>query len=383
MSHSDIVSQASELARLGARALRDSPTKRPNQDAANYVSSMQGILHRWDVVGYGFCICSIVCCAIVIVTSLALVLRKRSLLLRPSFRLSASIAVCDLIYCICQLLVYNNKYMSSLPELQLRAIMWMMSASNLTFALLSTCIGIQLLLTILLNKAHVAEKLQRWYEVASFAFGFIVTHPNMYLYKKVRWIKQIQMFSVAWNARDYYIALWLTEYLWTFACIIFLFFIVLLTYLKLANVWVVSDRGYNAPEKLDLLESSPNLSRNHMVEEHKKYVRSVTLRMACYPIIPVVTMIWLVIANMNLQPPIWLAVMGNIVPPIQGTLNFIVYIMNPAFDMYRRKLFGFRKGSSRGRPHGYLQMNDTDTMSRSEATLVNGYRANLGDSRYA
>ncbi|KAJ2600540.1 hypothetical protein H4R99_003300 [Coemansia sp. RSA 1722] len=74
-----------------------------------------------------------------------------------------------------------------------------------------------------------------------------------------------------------------------------------------------------------------------MSDERKKYIRSVTIRVSCYPIIPIVTQLMVVIANLAPASPYWLFVLANITPSTQGILNFLVYIMNPALDMYRRR----------------------------------------------
>ncbi|KAJ2553115.1 hypothetical protein EV175_003060, partial [Coemansia sp. RSA 1933] len=141
-----------------------------------------GVLGKWAVVGHGFNITSITCSSLVIIAVLARAIHSRSILKRTTFRLSAWIAVCDIIYSVCQICTFDNGYMSGLPEINLRVIHWLMSASVLTIAFLSGCIGIDLMLAVVTHSTRVVNIIRPWYEAVSFFLGFLITHPFLYLY---------------------------------------------------------------------------------------------------------------------------------------------------------------------------------------------------------
>ncbi|KAJ1955017.1 hypothetical protein EC988_002114 [Linderina pennispora] len=170
-----------------------------------------GPLGDWAVVCHGLNICSVVCCIIVLLSSTVFVIKNRNLLSRPSLRLSTSIAVCDLIYSVSQLFVFNNEYMSGRNELTVRAMLWIMAGASVTFVLLSTCMGIQLLLTVLTRKSRYAYRIQPYYEVASFFIGFFVTHPYMYLFTKVAWLPTAQSFHIRAPMHVFFRNLWLMQ----------------------------------------------------------------------------------------------------------------------------------------------------------------------------
>ncbi|KAJ1667478.1 hypothetical protein EV178_001472 [Coemansia sp. RSA 1646] len=75
-----------------------------------------------------------------------------------------------------------------------------------------------------------------------------------------------------------------------------------------------------------------------MSKERQRYIRSVCIRILAYPLIPIITQIWVVAANMAPKAPMWLYVMANIVPATQGILNFLAFTANPAWDQFRGKL---------------------------------------------
>ncbi|KAJ1986084.1 hypothetical protein GGI25_005987 [Coemansia spiralis] len=79
--------------------------------------------------------------------------------------------------------------------------------------------------------------------------------------------------------------------------------------------------------------------RKELSDKAKKRIRSVCLRILAYPLIPIVTQIWILATNMTPTAPMWLYVMANIIPATQGMLNFLAFIANPAWDDHRKKLF--------------------------------------------
>lgn len=295
---------------------------------------LHGALGNWAVVCYGINICSTICSCLVISGTLLLLFKNRPLLNRPSLRISTSIAACDTIYSVCQMFVFNNSFMKQLPEINLRVMLWLMAASSVAFVFLSSCMGIHLILTVLTKKAHWANRIQFWYEPVSFFLALLITHPYLYMFHSVVWIESAQLFylqdTVSVSRRN----VWLIQWMWIFMGIVFLFFIAVFTYLKMSQVWTAT------PEN-----SQPNggggPTKQAISEERKKYVRSVTFRVTCYPVIPILTQTMLVVGNLMEAPPYWIFVLGYLLPSCQGTLNFLVYLMNPALDIYRTAIVDF------------------------------------------
>ncbi|KAJ2473352.1 hypothetical protein GGI02_000935 [Coemansia sp. RSA 2322] len=254
--------------------------------------------------------------------------------------------------------IFNNDYMKSLSEMRLRVMLWIMAGSSVTFVFLSSCMGIQLLLTVLTRKSHWATVLQPWYEPTSFVLGFLITHPFLYLFKSVMWVPSAQLFFLNDDMSVSRRNVWLIQWVWIFTGIVFLFFIAIFTYLKMSQVWRAASTPQCAPEKLDLLDTA---TLNALSEERKRYIRSVTLRVTCYPVIPILTQSLLVVGNLLATPPYWLFVMSNVLPSIQGTLNFIVYLMNPALDVYRKSLVTRMLGVKRRPKEKFGRLDDTES----------------------
>ncbi|KAJ1728173.1 hypothetical protein LPJ72_005593 [Coemansia sp. Benny D160-2] len=294
-----------------------------------------GVLGKWAVVGHGFNIASIVCSALVIIAVIARAIHCRSILKRTTFRLSAWMAVCDIIYSVCQICTFNNTFMTGLPEINLRVIHWLMSASVLTVAFLSGCIGIDLMLAVVSHSTRIANRIRPWYEVASFFLGFVITHPFLYLYKSVQWAEVAQIFHIYAKPAYYKMTSWLTMWGWLFSICTFLFLIMCATVLKMHRE-LMGKTSYIARSK-DAEGFTP-YEHTPMSKERQRYIRSVCIRILAYPLIPIITQIWVLAANMTSEAPMWLYVMANIVPAIQGVLNFLAFTANPAWDQYRNKL---------------------------------------------
>ncbi|KAJ2720819.1 hypothetical protein GGI07_004385 [Coemansia sp. Benny D115] len=254
--------------------------------------------------------------------------------------------------------IFNNGYMSNLPQIHLRGILWVMAGSSVTFVFLSTCMGIQLLLTVLTHNAHWAAVIQPWYEVGSFFCGFLITHPYMYLFKEVRWIPSAQLFYLNDAIKVSRRNVWLIQWMWIFTGIVFLFGIAIFTYLKMSQIWRAASVNQGLPEKLDLLDSN---TMHAMTDERRKYIRSVTLRVTCYPVIPIVTQLMVVVGNLMPVPPYWVFVMGNLMPSTQGVFNFLVYMMNPALDIYRKRFIKRMLGIKQSTREKFGRLDDTES----------------------
>ncbi|KAJ2374197.1 hypothetical protein IW150_003235 [Coemansia sp. RSA 2607] len=180
----------------------------------------------------------------------------------------------------------------------------------------------------------------------------------MYLFKSVKWIPSAQLFYLNDKLSVSRRNVWVLQWMWVFTGIIFLFGVAVFTYLKMSQVWRATSTSQGTPEKLDLLDSN---TMNAMTDERKKYIRSVTFRVTCYPVIPIVTQLMLVVGNLMEAPPYWLYVVSNVMPSTQGILNFLVYMMNPALDIYRKKFIKRMLGIKQKTREKFGRLEDSDS----------------------
>ncbi|KAI8323063.1 hypothetical protein GQ54DRAFT_258921 [Martensiomyces pterosporus] len=294
-----------------------------------------GILGKWAVVGHGFNIASIISSGFVIAAVIYCCFYKRALINRPSFRLSAWIAACDVIYSACGLCTFDNAFMSSLSEIQLRVVHWFMTASVVSFVFLTVCLGIHLVLTVLTHKSHIARPIQPWYEYISMFLGFFITHPILYMYRRMQWLPMSQVFHIVTDPSLYRRNSWLTEWAWVFAGTFFL----LGVSIAVCNKMILS---FTSTAKLTRLPEGDSQwdgeTMSSITSQRIKEIRSVTIRITLYPLVPIFTQTWVLVASNLTICPMWLFVVANLVPATQGMINFLIFLMNPAWDNSRRKL---------------------------------------------
>ncbi|KAJ1834543.1 hypothetical protein LPJ63_001883, partial [Coemansia sp. RSA 2711] len=169
--------------------------------------------------------------------------------------MTAWIAVCDTIYSTCQLCVFNNDFMSSRSEMNLRVIHWLMSGSILSFAFLAACVGIQLVLTVLSKNTAIARRIQPWYEATGLLLGFLITHPFLYLYEKVQWAPKSQAFHIISDHTYYRATSWLTMWAWLTMCCTFLLVVGILVFYKMFFAFADYAKLAVFPEGNDLSDS--------------------------------------------------------------------------------------------------------------------------------
>ncbi|KAJ2908340.1 hypothetical protein GGI21_002982, partial [Coemansia aciculifera] len=277
-----------------------------------------GILGNWAVVGYGFNIASIVSSVFVITTVAIACIRIRDMYNTTSFRLSAWIAACDTVYSACQLCVFDNGYMSSLSEMNLRVIHWLMSGSTMSFVFMSASVALHVVVVRFTKYKHIVERIQPWYEFVSLLVGFVLTHPILYLYKMLQWSSRAQIFHIYDDPAYYNLTSWLTKWSWLFAACVFMFACMVyqaVVMLKTSKEVVNAGKSNMYLERgcyLDDANYAP-ISTNP-----KNSTSSVTLRLMLYPAVPLLTQIWVLAANMSPNCPMWLYVMANLAPAIQG-----------------------------------------------------------------
>ncbi|KAJ1899554.1 hypothetical protein LPJ66_002031 [Kickxella alabastrina] len=329
-----------------------------------------GILGHWAVVCHGFNIASIAGSVFVIISVIWGCVRRPVLYKLTTFRLSAWIALCDIIYSACQLCTYDNYYMVFLSETQLRVIYWLMSASTLSFAFLSGCIGLQMILTVVFKKGHHHHRIEPWYGCVSLFLGFLITHPIMYIYKLVQWRYDMQVFHVYDNPKYFNIASWVTMWAWMFATCAFLFVTAALVWWTLATVNKEKMGCMVLPEGESSWYKSPAAQ---MSIGQRKWQRLIIIRIMLYPLVPIVTQTWVLCANMTPVCPMWLYVIANIMPATQGMLNLLIFLGNPALDKSRRRIVDKLNMSIGRRKHISLcsissTVNDTRVRSISSFT---------------
>ncbi|KAJ2595344.1 hypothetical protein GGF39_003864 [Coemansia sp. RSA 1721] len=232
---------------------------------------------------------------------------------------------------------YYNNYMSSLPEIHLRVIHWMMSGSTVTFAFLTGCIGLQLIFTVVFPKRHIHERIEPLYEPMSFFLGFLITHPILYIYKGVEWASRAQVFHIYDNVRYYKVTAWMTKWVWVFLVCLFLIITTILVFWRMIHI-------FNQPKQVACSSSSgyPCISKGYE-ENHKANKRKtwfVTFQSLLYVFVPICTQSWVLVANMIVNYPMWLYVVASIVPATQGMLNLLVFLNHPVFDRQRREMAG-------------------------------------------
>ncbi|KAJ2107945.1 hypothetical protein GGI01_000634 [Coemansia sp. RSA 376] len=299
-------------------------------------SYSHGILGRWAVVGHGFNIASIVSSGFVIAAVVTACIRNHRLYNLPSFRLSAWIAACDMVYSACQLCVFENAYMRTLSEIHLRIIHWLMSASTMSFVFMSACVALDVLLITVMRSNHISRRIQPWYEYVSLFLGFVLTHPILYIYKMLQWSSRAQIFHIYDDPTYYKITSWVTKWAWLFAACVFMFAVLVITIHEMCKSSKDLKNQMTYPAHVYSSGDASYMSLGHM---SKQKIRLVTLRLMLYPVVPIMTQIWVLSANMTPNCPMWLYVMANLVPATQGMINFLVFAFNPAWDRLRRKWF--------------------------------------------
>ncbi|KAJ2586128.1 hypothetical protein IWW49_004191 [Coemansia sp. RSA 1797] len=337
-----------------------------NSTMAPQPAQDHGLLGDWAIVGYAINICSVVLSIITIVSVIVVLFKNRNLTSHASLRISMASAVCDIIYSVCQMFIFNNEFMSKLPEINLRVFLWMMAGSTVTFVLLTVSMGIHLVLMVLTKNTYWAMRIQPYYEVASFALGFLITHPYMYLFQTVQWVPTAQLFYLVENVSVSRRNTWLIHWAWVFAGIVFLFLITLAVNVQMGRVWRERKNASNTPETVVGMEKGKQVEYS---STKRKYIRSVTFRLSIYQLIPIVTQIMVVVCNFLQRAPFWLFVLANILPTFQGTFNFLAYIVNPALDQYRKRFIVFVFRRNRKPEPEFTALNDTASSYREPSTI--------------
>ncbi|KAJ1915274.1 hypothetical protein H4219_004406 [Mycoemilia scoparia] len=135
------------------------------------------------------CYTNIPLCLLVILV-VALNFRQRHFGDRVSFRLSASIALSDIMYSVTQLILMDNKATDSMSAISLRFIFFFKILSLIAFTFSTICIAFHLNISAILNKTRIAQAVHPYYEVISWVAAILVTWPVLFMFKEFRKIPQ-------------------------------------------------------------------------------------------------------------------------------------------------------------------------------------------------
>ncbi|KAJ1919198.1 hypothetical protein H4219_002145 [Mycoemilia scoparia] len=177
------------LSQLGISDIRET-TSYENRDHPIYNSRLGSAIFAF----YGVNMASIVLSIVVIFIVITMIFVKRQIALMPSFRLSAWIALTDIVLSSIKITQLYHIHMLELSEAWLKFLEWMLYSSGLAFMFLTDCIVLQLQLSVLHNKAHWAAKLHPFYELFSIVFALLLAHPFMYFATAV-WHPNSQLIS--------------------------------------------------------------------------------------------------------------------------------------------------------------------------------------------
>ncbi|KAJ1679508.1 hypothetical protein EV182_001906, partial [Spiromyces aspiralis] len=204
------------------------------------------MLGNWLYPYFALSIASIALCFAVIVVVLTMLFVRRDVALKPSFRLSASIAATDIIISSCRIAKLYPDYMASLSNLHLRVVSWLGTYATLSFMFLTGCIVLQLQLTVIQSKAHVAALLSPFYEIFSFALPLLMTHANLYAFD-IEWSSEINDFASKADPKRYLAYSWSVYYAWIVLIWAYSIVVCAAVTIKLLPFWRQMSRRYQLP----------------------------------------------------------------------------------------------------------------------------------------
>ncbi|KAJ1910592.1 hypothetical protein H4219_006172, partial [Mycoemilia scoparia] len=147
-----------------------------------------GHLHR---INHICTIVSITMSCIIFVTVMFHI-RQRSFKERPSFRLSASIAIGNICLSAVLIAIHPHGVIEAFSDVQLRLLLWVSFAGIACSIFVPSFIAFHLHLTVVLRKARLARKLSKYYELAAWFICFITTHQIMYIGNKIAIIENFR-----------------------------------------------------------------------------------------------------------------------------------------------------------------------------------------------
>ncbi|KAJ1916649.1 hypothetical protein H4219_003664 [Mycoemilia scoparia] len=244
------------------------------------------VLGNWAYVELVLNILSIALSVIVITTILSMMFvskQSRNIAMKPTLRISASIALVDIILSSNLIAQLFGKYMETRPEIEYRFITWMSFFTALAFVMLTCCIVLQLQLSVLHNKSHIAAKLNPYYELVTLLISLVLTHPIMYLFK-IEWIPRAQTIYGNTTSPGGSAYMWLTFLVWMTGGLLYCLVVSILLIFKLFPVW---RQMYNnlSPTQLNQLRTFtngaehsgyPEQHHHQQIEQHQNHQQEMS-----------------------------------------------------------------------------------------------------------
>ncbi|KAJ2743784.1 hypothetical protein GGI20_003480 [Coemansia sp. BCRC 34301] len=339
---------------------------------------------RWVMAIQSIAIVSLISSAAVLIVIAHIAYRHGKYLQRLSLRVSGYVAVADALSSVAQIVMLQNDLMMGQTADGLRFILWLSMFSTLLFVFLTLAISVQLHLSTLTSVRVAAYmRLERWYVPTSFLMAALLPAIAVGMMRGVYWVPYMHAFnwpSESWVRR---LVLWLCNYVWVVITIAYCAGVSLCLSLRIWAMWRSSVEVIAAPrmpEKWDWnrLTSASSLRESNDMEtlkgsgsgfsaepfeptavrdngsrrgylvtvssgamavrsyvDKQRFLRSVQ-RLACYPLVPIITQLGVVAMNMTETPSKGLYVYGTAMACLGGLLNMLVFLLNPALpDIWR------------------------------------------------
>ncbi|KAJ2757414.1 hypothetical protein GGI19_000015 [Coemansia pectinata] len=298
------------------------------------MTSTHGILGDWFIASYALSISSIITSTVCVIAVIGYIFWDRLYLNRTSFRLSASIAASNLVSSACRLCTYHSAFMAEQSGTRLRILYWLQSAGDLCVVFLTMSISLHLLLTVLMRKLYIARRLQQWYEVICVFLALLISHPILYMYKKVEWDGQLQMLVFDGVLPLYRKSQWPVYLAWVLLGIVFCLCASIGVVFILKVSPPVSGKhnssissGPRTPSASERSATWEELTLSPLRGQNNDGMKSIALRIACYGSIPLITQLWSVVCNLS-PSATWIYGMAYSMPSTTGLLCLLLLTGN-------------------------------------------------------
>ncbi|KAJ2458798.1 hypothetical protein GGF42_001853 [Coemansia sp. RSA 2424] len=313
------------------------------------IDGPHGALGDWAIASFALSISSIITSTICVIAVVSYVAWDRIYLSRTSFRLSASISAASLVSSACRLCAYFPSFMAGQSETRLRVLYWLQSAGDLCVVFLAMAISLHLLLTVLMRKLYIARRLQQWYEAICVFLALLISHPALYMYKKVEWDSHKQMLVFDGVLPLYHKSQWPVLLAWIVLSIVFCLgasigVVYILKFAPPASANVVKQSssissGPRTPSASERSATWEELTLSPLRGQNNDGMQSIALRIACYGSIPLITQLWSVVCNLSSkQMATWVYGLAYVMPSTTGILCLMLLIGNPAWDEHRQRI---------------------------------------------
>ncbi|KAJ2761588.1 hypothetical protein IWQ57_006009 [Coemansia nantahalensis] len=346
----------------------------------------------WSAAVQVLAVLSLVASALVLGAVGWIWVRHKKYLSRLSLRVSGYVALADMLNAAMAIVLQHNPVMLAASRGVLRLILWAYMFSTLAGVFLTLSISVQLhLSTFTRVRVGTYMRLERFYVPASFLVAAILPAIQVAVMRGISWDPLMHSFkwpTDVWRVR---LALWMCSYAWIVATIVYCAAIALLVSLRIWQMWrnsveiAAAADAPRVPEKWDwsrlaaspptsvagsqcTLEAGPETPVSPQTPgtgrpgyvvtltgsdsktgqpvavrtfvDKRRFLMSMQ-RLACYPLVPVITQLGTVAMNMTSAPVRSLYIYGTTAPAALGLLNLVVFLLNPALpDILRDAVHG-------------------------------------------